>query len=60
MWHDEDSLFAIVWLFCVVVALGMLVMKLARTCDQLMLELYVSEIENRALFEKVNSDGSSS
>jgi hypothetical protein len=60
MWHDEDSLFAIVWLFCVVIALGMLVMKLARTCDQLMLELYVSEIENRALFEKVFYDGDAS
>jgi hypothetical protein len=60
MWDNGDNFFAIVWLACVSIALGMLVLRLARTCDQLMLELYLADIENRALFEKANFDGDAS
>jgi hypothetical protein len=53
----EETLFAIVWLSCVVIVLSVIVVRLAKECDRLTLDLFLSELENAALFEKENDNG---
>jgi hypothetical protein len=56
----DETLFAIIWLSCVVIVLSVIAVRLAKECDRLTLDLFLSELENDALYRKEFEDGDAS
>jgi hypothetical protein len=53
----DEMLFAFIWLACAAIVLSVMVVRLAKENDRLTLDLFLSELENDALYRKEFEDG---